>query len=61
MTKNKLILTIFFLVTVTIAALAFVRKANDHMECIQTVKHTTDNKGNEVVEKEHICREKYNF
>lgn len=41
--------------------LIFINKSNDHVECGSVIKKTIDKKGQEVVEKEHICKEKYSF
>jgi hypothetical protein len=37
----------------------FIHFANDHKECEDTVRHYIN--GNAVVEKEHICKEKFSL
>ncbi|MBB6609882.1 hypothetical protein H7F15_02425 [Pontibacter sp. Tf4] len=45
----------------TCSALFFIWKSNDHQECEETIVRTTDAAGNTVVEKQHYCKEKFNF
>ncbi|KGO87988.1 hypothetical protein Q765_02675 [Flavobacterium rivuli WB 3.3-2 = DSM 21788] len=59
-TKN-FILTIvaFFLITFIIVFL--IRINNDHKECGETTTYGKNSKGNTVISKKHICKEKFCF
>jgi hypothetical protein len=52
---------IFCLIIVTISTCYFIKISNDHIECSTEIIKITDKIGNEVLEKKHICREKYSF
>jgi len=45
----------------TVGAVYFIWKSNDHLECSETIVRTTNAAGNPVVTKQHICHEKYSF
>jgi hypothetical protein len=59
--KKKVLIGFTLLLIACIGLLMFIRFANDHKECEDTVRQYTDANGNAVVEKEHICKEKFSL
>lgn len=59
--KVKLLYAFAAIVMLTLDALFFIWKSNDHLECEETIVQTTDAAGNPVVEKQHICREQFSI
>lgn len=60
MKKKTFVVGLVFLL-VFIGALLFIKWNNDHLECVQTVEQHRDTRGNLVLEKRHVCREKFSF
>ena len=58
---KKSILIFSSILIVTFSILAFFYFSNDHKECSNEVKITKNVDGNQIKEKIHICKEKYNF
>jgi flagellar biogenesis protein FliO len=60
--KNRLFLALFFaLIFLTVGAYYFIRSANDHVECGEMVREVKNSEGIIVVEKLHVCKEKYSI
>ena len=61
MNAKKQLIAIVLTIGLVFSILIFINKSNDHVECGSVIKKTIDKKGQEVVQKEHICKEKYSF
>ncbi len=59
--KIKIFTLIAIVAFAFIGAAIFVNVSNDHKECSDVTKQTTDANGNTVTVKEHVCKEKYNL
>jgi len=59
-TKN-FILTIAALFITTFVIVFLIRLNNDHKECGEATTYSKNSKGNTVINKKHICKEKYHF
>ena len=58
---KKNIFIIGSIVILTISALTFIYFSNDHKDCHNSVKISSDIKGKQIKEETHICKEKFNF
>lgn len=61
MKKTKFIMVISGIVILTVSTLIFIRLNNDHKECSTETKISKNSKGEEIIIKKHICKEKYNL
>jgi len=59
--KVKPLYALIAIVVLTLSALFFIWKSNDHLECEETIVQTTNAAGSTVVEKQHMCKEKFRF
>jgi 1,4-dihydroxy-2-naphthoate octaprenyltransferase len=59
--KKKVLIGFTLLLIACIGLQMFIHFANDHKECEDTVRHYINGNGNAVVEKEHICKEKFSL
>lgn len=59
--KLKAIIFTGTLIVATVSTIIFIRFSNDHKECHTTTKQVTDAKGNSVMIKKHVCKEKFNL
>jgi hypothetical protein len=58
---KKNIFIIGSIVILTISALTFIYFSNDHKECSNSLKISSENNGKHIKEETHICNEKFNF
>ena len=61
MSKLKFTAVISGIVILTISTLIFIRLNNDHKDCSVETIFSKNNKGEEVKNEKHICKEKYNL
>jgi hypothetical protein len=59
--KKRVLWSVVIMVMACIGIYGFIRLNNDHLECGEQVQKIKDEKGNIVLLKQHICREKYSF
>lgn len=59
--KRKPLITVLLLFLFTAATLLFIKINNDHRECTDRYQSSKDANGNLVVDKQHICGEKFSF
>jgi hypothetical protein len=48
-------------VLISIVAIIFIKKTNDHKECDSNTEITYENNGEKIVSEIHLCKEKYNL
>jgi hypothetical protein len=58
---KRSILILGSILILTLSVLTFIHFSNDHKECSTNVENKVDKNGNNVVTRNHICQEKYNF
>ena len=58
---EKSILIFGLILIITFSIVTFLHFSNDHKECFNKVKITTNVDGIQIEERIHICKEKYNF
>lgn len=61
MKKRSFLIAIALLLVVTLGTVLFIHYSNDHKECEETIVHTTDTNGNDVVVTEHHCKENFHL
>jgi len=59
--KRKSIFSLLLLLIATVGTVLFIKVNNDHKECTDRYESIKDGNGNLVVNKQHICAEKYSF
>ncbi|MBB1285584.1 hypothetical protein HRH25_14455 [Flavisolibacter sp. BT320] len=59
--KKKIIIASIASAILFVGTMQFIKLNNDHLECEQVVESRSDSSGNTVIEKKHVCKEKFNF
>ena len=60
--KNKKNIAVSVLIILfAVFTIIFIQKGNDHKECETVASVKIDKMGNKMIEKKHICKEKYSF
>jgi uncharacterized protein YxeA len=49
------------IILLSIMAILFIKKSNDHLECFNETEAIKNSNGNVVTTNKHICKEKYNI
>jgi len=61
MKNNKIYIISLLIGTLFCTAYYFIKISNDHLECETITSTKIDKNRNSVVEKSHLCKEKYAF
>ena len=61
MRAKKGLMLLGTIIVLAVGSVLFIHYGNDHKECEDTTLTYKDADGNDVVEKQHICKEKFSF
>jgi hypothetical protein len=61
MISKKVLIALIFVFSIGFVGTIFIIKSNDHNECDTVIEKYKNKKGDIVIRKKHVCKEKYSF